>query len=165
MILQPNKGEKMSDKKVIPLYDEDEDFLKFIENDTIEEQAKDMGIVSQADDLLAYSIDGLYTNEKQNKFITGKKLRENPPVLKIYSSNGDEVSFLLTKDFTKMLLYSLTEVNKAYAGYKYSVEKKEYSSFKERVLDIPNIIKKHPIETILISLSIGFVIYILIWRS
>ena len=156
----------MKDKKIIYINDEDEDFLKFMKNDSIEEQAKDMGIVSQVDDdLLAYSIDGLYTNEKQDKFITGKKLRDNPPILKISSSKGDEVSFILTKEFTKMLLNSLTEVNKAYSGYKYSVEKKEYNSFKERILDIPNVIKKHPIETILTSFSIGFVIYILIWRN
>ena len=45
------------------------------------------------------------------------------------------------------------------------VEKKEYNSFKERILDIPNVIKKHPIETILTSFSIGFIIYILIWRN
>lgn len=155
----------MEDKKITYLNDEDEDFLKFMKNDSIEEQAKDMGIVSQVDDLLAYSIDGLYTNEKQDKFITGKKLRDNPPILKISSSKGDEVSFILTKEFTKMLLNSLTEVNKAYSGYKYSVEKKEYNSFKERILDIPNVIKKHPIETILTSFSIGLVIYILIWRN
>ena len=156
----------MEDKKITYLNDEDEDFLKFMKNDSIEEQAKDMGIVSQVDDdLLAYSIEGLYTNEKQDKFITGKKLRDNPPILKISSSKGDEVSFILTKEFTKMLLNSLTEVNKAYSGYKYSVEKKEYNSFKERILDIPNVIKKHPIETILTSFSIGFVIYILIWRN
>ncbi len=155
----------MEDKKITYLNDEDEDFLKFMKNDSIEEQAKDMGIVSQVNDLLAYSIDGLYTNEKQDKFITGRKLRDNPPSLKISSSKGDEVSFILTKEFTKMLLNSLTEVNKAYSGYKYSVEKKEYNSFKERILDIPNVIKKHPIETILTSFSIGFVIYILIWRN
>ena len=155
----------MEDKKITYLNDEDEDFLKFMKNDSIEEQAKDMGIVSQIEDLLAYSIDGLYTNEKQDKFITGRKLRDNPPTLKISSSKGDEVSFILTKEFTKMLLNSLTEVNKAYSGYKYSVEKKEYNSFKERILDIPNVIKKHPIETILTSLSIGFIIYILIWRN
>lgn len=155
----------MEDKKITYLNDEDEDFLKFMKNDSIEEQAKDMGIVSQVEDLLAYSIDGLYTNEKQDKFITGRKLRDNPPSLKISSSKGDEVSFILTKEFTKMLLNSLTEVNKAYSGYKYSVEKKEYNSFKERILDIPNVIKKHPIETILTSFSIGFVIYILIWRN
>ena len=155
----------MEDKKITYLNDEDEDFLKFMKNDSIEEQAKDMGIVSQVDDLLAYSIEGLYTNEKQDKFITGKKLKDNPPILKISSSKGDEVSFILTKEFTKMLLNSLTEVNKAYSGYKYSVEKKEYNSFKERILDIPNVIKKHPIETILTSFSIGFVIYILIWRN
>ena len=155
----------MEDKKITYLNDEDEDFLKFMKNDSIEEQAKDMGIVSQVNDLLAYSIDGLYTNEKQDKFITGRKLRDNPPTLKISSSKGEEVSFILTKEFTKMLLNSLTEVNKAYSGYKYSVEKKEYNSFKERILDIPNVIKKHPIETILTSFSIGFVIYILIWRN
>ncbi len=155
----------MEDKKITYLNDEDEDFLKFMKNDSIEEHAKDMGIVSQVDDLLAYSIDGLYTNEKQDKFITGRKLRDNPPALKISSSKGDEVSFILTKEFTKMLLNSLTEVNKAYSGYKYSVEKKEYNSFKERILDIPNVIKKHPIETILTSFSIGFIIYILIWRN
>ena len=120
----------MEDKKITYFNDEDEDFLKFMKNDSIEEQAKDMGIVSQVEDLLAYSIDGLYTNEKQDKFITGRKLRDNPPSLKISSSKGDEVSFILTKEFTKMLLNSLTEVNKAYSGYKYSVEKKEYNSFK-----------------------------------
>ena len=120
-----------------------------------------MGLVSQEDDMLAFSIEGVYKDDKQSKYITGRKLKENPPVLKISSGTGEEVQFLLTKDFTRLLSKSLEEVNKAYSGYVY-VKEKNNMTLMEKIKNIPNKIKEKPFESLLTIASIIVVIYVLI---
>ena len=73
------------------MQNEDEKVLDLLDNDKIEEESALMGIVSQEDDMLAFSIEGVYKDDKQSKYITGRKLKENPPVLKI--SSGTEKKF------------------------------------------------------------------------
>lgn len=140
---------------------EDEKVLDLLDNDKIEEESALMGIVSQEDDMLAFSIEGVYKDDKQSKYITGRKLKENPPVLKISSGTGEEVQFLLTKDFTRLLSKSLEEVNKAYSGYVY-VKEQNNMTLMEKIKNIPNKIKEKPFESLLTIASIIVVIYVLI---
>lgn len=143
------------------MQNEDEKVLDLLDNDKIEEESALMGIVSQEDDMLAFSIEGVYKDDKQSKYITGRKLKENPPVLKISSGTGEEVQFLLTKDFTRLLSKSLEEVNKAYSGYVY-VKEKNNMTLIERIKNIPNKIKEKPFGSLLTIASIIVVIYVLI---
>lgn len=145
------------------MQNEDEKVLDLLDNDKIEEESALMGIVSQEDDMLAFSIEGVYKDDKQSKYITGRKLKENPPVLKISSGTGEEVQFLLTKDFTRLLSKSLEEVNKAYSGYVY-VKEKNNMTLMEKIKNIPNKIKEKPFESLLTIASIIVVIYVLIKR-
>lgn len=140
---------------------EDEKVLELIKNDNIEDSTSLMGIVSQDNDMLAFSIEGVYKDEKQTKYITGKRLKDNPPVLKIRSGKGDEVQFLLTKEFSKLLSKSLNEVNKAYAGYIY-VKEENNMTLIDKIKNLPNIIKKKPIESLFTIASIIVIIYILV---
>lgn len=143
------------------MQNEDEKVLDLLDNDKIEEESALMGIVSQEDDMLAFFIEGVYKDDKQSKYITGRKLKENPPVLKISSGTGEEVQFLLTKDFTRLLSKSLEEVNKAYSGYVY-VKEKNNMTLMEKIKNIPNKIKEKPFESLLTIASIIVVIYVLI---
>lgn len=143
------------------MQNEDEKVLDLLDNDKIEEESALMGIVSQEDDMLAFSIEGVYKDDKQSKYITGRKLKENPPVLKISSGTGEEVQFLLTKDFTRLLSKSLEEVNKAYSGYVY-VKEQNNMTLMEKIKNIPNKIKEKPFESLLTIASIIVVIYVLI---
>lgn len=143
------------------MQNEDEKVLDLLDNDKIEEESALMGIVSQEDDMLAFSIEGVYKDDKQSKYITGRKLKENPPVLKISSGTGEEVQFLLTKDFTRLLSKSLEEVNKAYSGYVY-VKEKNNMTLMEKIKNSPNKIKEKPFESLLTIASIIVVIYVLI---
>lgn len=143
------------------MQNEDEKVLDLLDNDKIEEESTLMGIVSQENDMLAFSIEGVYKDDKQSKYITGRKLKENPPVLKISSGTGEEVQFILTKDFTRLLSKSLEEVNKAYSGYVY-VKEKNNMTLMEKIKNIPNKIKEKPFESLLTIASIIVVIYVLI---
>ena len=136
---------------------EDEKVLELIKNDNIEDSSSLMGIVSQDNDMLAFSIEGVYKDEKQTKYVTGKRLKDNPPVLKIRSGKGDEVQFLLSKLLSK----SLNEVNKAYAGYIY-VKEENNMTLIDKIKNLPNIIKKKPIESLFTIASIIVIIYILV---
>ena len=140
--------------KVIKLKTDDELVLEQ-SNDSILEKALDYAIVEQKDEnILAYSVNGLYTNEKNEKY--------NPPQLNIKDSNGNEVTFNLTKEYTNSLMKTLSEVNRAYHGYKYVSDKDlKKVSFKERIKNIFGYMKKHPIKSVIGLLFILLVIFVL----
>ena len=135
--------------KVIKLKTDDELVLEQ-SNDSILEKALDYAVVEQKDEnILAYSVSGLYTNEKNEKYNSPRKLNQNPPQLNIKDSNGNEVTFNLTKEYTNSLMKTLSEVNRAYHGYKYVSDKDlKKVSFKERIKNILGYMKKHPIKTV-----------------
>lgn len=87
-------------------------------NDKILEEGESFGMVDNEDEFLAFSVDGLYTSEKETKYKNSLLLRKDPPVLEVSSSNGDKVKVPLTYNFTKSLLRVLTDVNFAYLGMK-----------------------------------------------
>ena len=146
--------------KVIKLKTDDELVLEQ-SNDSILEKALDYAVVEQKDEnILAYSVSGLYTNEKNEKYNSPRKL--NPPQLNIKDSNGNEVTFNLTKEYTNSLMKTLSEVNRAYHGYKYVSDKDlRKVSFKERIKNILGYMKKHPIKSVIGLLFILLVIFVL----
>lgn len=148
--------------KVIKLKIDDELVLEQ-SNDSILEKALDYAVVEQKDEnILAYSVSGLYTNEKNEKYNSPRKLNQNPPQLNIKDSNGNEVTFNLTKEYTNSLMKTLSEVNRAYHGYKYVSDKDlRKVSFKERIKNILGYMKKHPIKSVIGLLFILLVIFVL----
>lgn len=137
--------------------EDDSKVLDLIENDKIEDESSVMAIVSQNDDMLAFSIDGLYKDDKHKKYKTGKALKENPPILRVSSGKGDEVQFLLTKEFSRHLYSALNEVNKAYAGYVYVTKDED----KPKLEKLKSYIKEKPITAVFSFISILIVIYVL----
>lgn len=131
--------------KVIKLKTDDELVLEQ-SNDSILEKALDYAVVEQKDEnILAYSVSGLYTNEKNEKYNSPRKLNQNPPQLNIKDSNGNEVTFNLTKEYTNSLMKTLSEVNRAYHGYKYVSDKDlRKVSFKERIKKYFGLYEKTP---------------------
>lgn len=137
--------------------EDDSKVLDLIENDKIEDESSVMAIVSQNDDMLAFSIDGLYKDDKHKKYKTGKALKENPPILRVSSGKGDEVQFLLTKEFSRHLYSALNEVNKAYAGYVYVTKAED----KPKLEKLKSYIKEKPITAVFSFISILIIIYVL----
>lgn len=137
--------------------EDDSKVLDLIENDKIEDESSVMAIVSQNDDMLAFSIDGLYKDDKHKKYKTGKALKENPPILRVSSGKGDEVQFLLTKEFSRHLYSALNEVNKAYAGYVYVTKDED----KPKLEKLKSYIKEKPITALFSFISILIIIYVL----
>lgn len=137
--------------------EDDSKVLDLIENDKIEDESSVMAIVSQNDDMLAFSIDGLYKDDKHKKYKTGKVLKENPPILRVSSGKGDEVQFLLTKEFSRHLYSALNEVNKAYAGYVYVTKDED----KPKLEKLKSYIKEKPITAVFSFISILIIIYVL----
>lgn len=150
-------------EKVIKMKTDDELVLEE-QNDSILEKALDYAIVEQNDEnILAYSVTGIYTNENNEKYISPRKLKQTPPQLNIKDSNGNEVTFNLTKEFTLNLMKTLSEVNRGYHGYKYVSDKDMNKvTLKERVKNIFNYIKKHPIKSIIGLLFIMLVVFVLL---
>lgn len=137
--------------------EDDSKVLDLIENDKIEDESSVMAIVSQNDDMLAFSIDGLYKDDKHKKYKTGKALKENPPILRVSSGKGDEVQFLLTKEFSRHLYSALNEVNKAYAGYVYVTKDDD----KPKLEKLKSYIKEKTITAVFSFISILIIIYVL----
>jgi len=137
--------------------EDDSKVLDLIENDKIEDESSVMAIVSQNDDMLAFSIDGLYKDDKHKKYKIGKALKENPPILRVSSGKGDEVQFLLTKEFSRHLYSALNEVNKAYAGYVYVTKDED----KPKLEKLKSYIKEKPITAVFSFISILIIIYVL----
>lgn len=149
--------------EVIKLKTDDELVLEE-SNDDVLEKALDYAVVEQADEnILAYSVTGLYTNEKNEKYNSLRKLKQNPPKLNIKDSNGNEVTFNLTKEYTLNLMKTLSEVNRAYHGYKYVSDKDlKKVPFKEKIKNRFDYMKKHPIKSVIGLLFILLVIFVLV---
>lgn len=83
-------------------------------NDIVLDEQDNRGLVQQEDNVVAWSIDGLYkpNGRKHSKW----HLKQNPPILNITDENGSEVSFTLTENLSKHLYYATNNVHKAYYG-------------------------------------------------
>lgn len=129
-------------------------------NDELVEQELDFAAVNQLNDnMLLYHIEGLYKDENKTKYIGNRKLIKNPPILNIKASSGEEVNFTLTKEFVKSLSKSIKEVERAYSGYMYVAEKdRKQFTMKERINDLKERVKRHPILTVFtIVLFLAFI--------
>lgn len=152
--------------KVINLKRDDDELVIDSNNENLVEKALDYAVVEQASNMLAYSIKGIYSNEDKTKYKSPRALKKNPPELNVKDSNGNEVTFNLTKEFAKSLEKSLSEVNRAYYGYKYVSDKDlKKITIKERYNNFIKNIKKHPIKSFIGLLFILLLLFILIFGT
>lgn len=91
---------------------EDEAFLAG-DDRVLDESQKD-GVVLQSDNVIRWRVDNLYT--KNGNFKHYGMVRANPPVLTIVSSDNDEVSFVLSREFASQMESVMKDVRRAYAG-------------------------------------------------
>ena len=132
-------------------------------NDKILDSDVNYSVVEQDEEkLLSYTIDGLYKNLNTKKFNPRRTLEKEPPTLTIKDSEGGEVVFNLTENFTDELLFSLKEVKHAYNGYKYTTDKKRALPILDQIKEIPTVFKKHPVKFSMTILSIILLIYLLV---
>lgn len=116
------------------------------------------------DSLLAFSIDNLYTNDKEDTFRKPLSMRKTPPTLEISSSDGSQVNIPLTRNFVKSLLRVLNDVNFAYLGLKKTKQRFNFGKKDEKPLSkISSIIAANKLS--LIQLFIGMFIGIFISRG
>ncbi len=104
-----------------------EDILEEETSSTVEVKVVDEGesyaVIDEGEEYLAFSVDKLYTNKKENKFRNSFSMKRQPPTLEISSSNGDKVDVNLTKELVQSLIRVLTDVNYAYIGMKKTKKK------------------------------------------
>lgn len=91
---------------------EDEAFLAG-DDRVLDESQKD-GVVLQSDNVIRWRVENLYT--KNGNFKHYGMVRANPPVLTIESSDNDEVSFVLSREFASQMESVMKDVRRAYAG-------------------------------------------------
>lgn len=83
------------------------------EDELIESDDKH-AIAKQFDKVVSWEIEGLYKDNDNlvNKFVLGRK----PPILRVSSSTGEEVTLVLSKELAKTLNKALEASYKAYYG-------------------------------------------------
>ena len=91
---------------------EDEAFLAG-DDRVLDESQKD-GVVLQSDNVIRWRVDNLYT--KNGNFKHYGMVRANHPVMTILSSDNDEVSFVLSREFASQMESVMKDVRRAYAG-------------------------------------------------
>lgn len=104
------------------------------DNDQLIEEGESYGMVDSGENLLAFSVDNLYSDKDETKFRKQYSLRKSPPVLEVSSSDGTKVTVPLTYNFVKSLLRVLNEVNFAYLGMKKTKNKFNLGSKEEGLL-------------------------------
>lgn len=140
--------------------DDDEKFLEEIENDKILENSVDWALVEQGNQkLLSYFITGLYKDEKKEVYNTRRTLKKNPPVLTMKDSGDNKVEFVLTKEFSRELMNSLTDVNRAYSGYRYNTSYAE-KPIKEIIKEFPDKFMKHKVRYTITIILVLFLLYL-----
>lgn len=76
-------------------FDDDEEFLAGDDNVLTEEQ--DMALFKQSGKVIKWRVENLY--RPNGEFRRGNLVRANPPVLIISDSDGNEVEFMVTREF------------------------------------------------------------------
>lgn len=127
-------------------------------NDKMTAEGESYAIVDQEleghdNEYLSFSIENLYDDEKEVKYRSPRKLKSSPPTLEVSSSNGDSVTFPLTKEFTKSLLRVITDVNFAYLGIRKVKRKLNLGGKLSPVEKVNDIFEKTKLSIILLALG------------
>lgn len=93
-------------------FDDDAEFLKG--DDTVVHEDLSMSIIKQSDTVVSWRVDNLYKEDGSVR--RGASMRNDPPVFVVENSDGDFVSFVLTKEFAGQLESVMGDVYRAYFG-------------------------------------------------
>jgi len=119
-------GQPLEDEKRSYL-DDDEEWL--LASDQILHQSEDTVIAQQEDAVVSWDIQGLY--DESGKVRGKRSLRNNPPMLVISDSGGENATFVLTKDLSGVLARHFDNAHRAY----YGIRPKDELTLKEKLSD------------------------------
>lgn len=131
---------------------DDEEYLEDM-NDQVVYEAQDLGMYQQEEGTVSWELLNFRNDagRQRNRFV----LKNDPPILRIDSSDGQTAEFVLTQRFAKGLSEELDSVYKAYFGIEAKQDKKntkeKFSSFREWI-------QEHPV----LSWAIGIVIVLIL---
>lgn len=147
--------EFLEEKIVEGLDSDDLNVLEIESNDTVLDGDELSSLISQNDSefLISYKIDGLLTENNKEKYKNKLLLLREPPTLSIKSSDGDEVKFVLTKEFVGNLTNSLDEVYMAYNGFTYKKNKEK--------LSVSEYIKQNPLK--MVVSVVAFLVFVFLF--
>ena len=122
--------------------------------DQILHQSEDTVVAQQEDAVVSWDIKGLY--DESGKVRGKRSLRNNPPMLVISDSNGDNAAFVLSKNLSGVLARHLDNTHRAY----YGIRPKDELSFKEKLSDARTGLRENMGKTIVVGgLLLGLLIF------
>lgn len=158
---EPAVLEEEETKSKDDFLDDDEAFLAG--EDVILSQSDVLKIFQQSENLVSYEVMN-FLNDK-GKPRTKMSLLNDPPILHITSSDQQSADFVLSKDFTRTMIRTLKDVDRAYMGISPKEDKKPLSQegIRERFDNILQWMKDNKLKAgvlaILIVLFVGYTIF------
>lgn len=132
--------------------DDDEEWAAA--SDEILHHDEDSVIAQQEEAVVSWDIRGLY--DEQGKVRSKRSLKNNPPLLVISNSNGENASFVLTKNLSGLLARHFDNTYRAY----YGIRPKEEMSLKEKLNDAKSGLRENMGKAIIIG---GLLVALLIF--
>lgn len=136
----------------------DDDELFAAASDRVIQQDEDFVVVQQVDAVVKWDIQGLY--DEAGKVRSKRSLRNNPPMLVVSDSLGDNASFVLTKELSGILARHFDNTYRAY----YGIRPKDELTFKEKMGEAKTGIQRNMGKLIIVGgLLIGLLIFGLVF--
>lgn len=122
--------------------------------DQILHQDEDTVIAQQEDAVVSWDIQGLY--DENGKVRSKRSLRNNPPMLVISDSLGENATFVLTKDLAGVLSRHFDNTYRAY----YGIRPKSELTLKEKLSDAKTGLRENMGKAIVVGgLLLGLLIF------
>lgn len=152
----PSPEEPLAEKSADSYFDDDENWDKL--SDTIIHQDEFSVVAQQDEAVVKWNIEGLYDEDGK---VRGKRsLRNNPPLFVVSDSNGEEATFVLTKDLAGVLANHFENAHRAY----YGIRPRDEMSFKEKLGEAKTGLKNNMGKAIIIGgLLVGLLIFGLVF--
>lgn len=123
-------------------------------SDKILHQDEDTAIAQQEDAVVSWDIQGLY--DETGKVRGKRSLRNNPPMLVISDSLGENATFVLTKNLSGILARHFDNTYRAY----YGIRPKDELSFKEKLSDAKTELRNNMGKLIIVGgILLGLLIF------
>lgn len=144
-----------SDKKNDNDYFDDD--AVFLSEDNIISQEDRLTIIEQLDNVISWRIDNFYDDD-DNPY-SKRKLKSDPPVLRLEKSDGDFAEFMITEDFANSLSHLFNSIDKAYKGYSPKKDKRvlNQENVKNDFELYKNWVKVNPVKT-----GVGVILILLV---
>jgi hypothetical protein len=112
-----------------------------LNSQTVEE--RDFAVFPQGTNMVSWEIVGLYDTD--GKQLSPNALKNEPPILRVSSADGNEAEFMLTRDFSTSMYAALDDVRRSHAGMEVKrgltrtkqTLAENVSSFKDTVVNQP----------------------------